>query len=407
MLDCGHSNQIIQKKLESIYALHTKKMNFNLGEGHYRDLLTALGDPHLHLPKTIHVAGTNGKGSTIAFLKSMLESNGMRVHAYTSPHLIKFNERITVAGHHIDDETLLKYLNIIDDANKGRSVTFFEYTTALAFKIFADIPADICLLETGLGGRLDCTNVIPTPIATIITAIGYDHMDWLGTDIKTIAAEKAGIMKHKTPCFIAPQNYDVNDVFQKKSQDINCPVHFTTRANDLPSLGLVGNHQKDNASVAIHALSSLGLIQNEQNTALKNTQWPARMEHISQHPNIWFDCGHNVDGAKIIANQLQQWKSESPDRAIHVILGLATDKNPDDFLAPIIPFIDKITCVDLLNARNPQTGHDLAKKISIHHDNIHAQSSIKLNACDESALTLITGSLYLYDTIVVSRVRTH
>lgn len=398
VLDCSHPNALLQKKLESIYALHTKKMDFRLGEGPYQDLLSALGDPHLHLPQTIHVAGTNGKGSTIAFLKSMLESQGLRVHAYTSPHLIKFNERITMAGHHIDDDILLKYLDMVDTANDGRSITFFEYTTALAFKIFTDFTADICLLETGLGGRLDCTNVIENPIATIITAIGYDHIDWLGDDIQTIAGEKAGIIKHNAPCFIAPQNYDVSDVFQSKATEVGCDIHFVERIDTLPTLGLAGHHQKDNASVAITALQSLGLLVDDTyKNALQTTKWPARMEQISTSPNIWFDCGHNVDGAKTIASQLQQWKSDNPNQPIHLILGLAADKNPNDFLTPIAPYIDQITCVDLLNARNPQTGQALANQISTDHD-IHVQQTLSLTQCDTNAITLIAGSLYLYET---------
>jgi dihydrofolate synthase/folylpolyglutamate synthase len=183
-LDCGHSNDIIQKRLEAIYDLHTKKMDFRLDKGPYIDLLAALGNPHLHLPPVIHVAGTNGKGSTIAFLKSIYEAAGLSVHVYTSPHLIQFNERIVLGGAQITDDQLLHYFDLIDKANDGASITFFEYTTALAFKAFADNPADICLLETGLGGRLDCTNVIQNPLATLITPIGYDHTEWLGHDIK-------------------------------------------------------------------------------------------------------------------------------------------------------------------------------------------------------------------------------
>jgi len=214
-LDCNHPNTKVKKRLEAIYNLNPAKSIFRLDEGPYIDLLEKLGNPHLQCPPTIHVAGTNGKGSTIAFLKSLYEAEGKIVHAYNSPHLLTFNERITVAGKHIDDDTLIKYLDKIETANEGAPLTFFEYTTALAFSVFADYPADILLLETGLGGRLDCTNVVRAPIATIITPIGYDHMDWLGTDINAIAGEKAGIMKPNAPCFIATQNYDVNHDHRK------------------------------------------------------------------------------------------------------------------------------------------------------------------------------------------------
>ena len=209
-VDASHSDPSIQSRLEAIYKLHTKKMDFRLDEGPYRDLLDKLGNPQNHLPPAIHFAGTNGKGSTLAFMKSIFEEAGLSVHTYTSPHLLKFNERITLNGAHISNDKLLQYLDLIESANEDAPVTFFEYTTALAFKAMTDHPADICLIETGLGGRLDCSNVIERPLATAITSIGYDHMDWLGTRIADIAYEKAGIMKSGCPCFIAPQIYDAD-----------------------------------------------------------------------------------------------------------------------------------------------------------------------------------------------------
>jgi len=397
--DCAHSNQDIKKRLEAIYALNPAKTIFRLDEGPYIDLLEKLGNPHLNIPPTIHVAGTNGKGSTIAFLKSLYEADGKTVHAYNSPHLLKFNERITLAGNHIDDNTLLKYLALIETANDGAQLTFFEYTTALAFKAFADHPADVLLLETGLGGRLDCTNVIPNPIATIITPIGYDHMDFLGADIETIAGEKAGIIKANAPCFITPQAHDVNHVFEQKAKEVGCDIHFVERLNDLPELGLIGDHQKDNASVALSIASSCGLTTGSQ--ALKTTKWPARMEKISDTPEIWFDCGHNIDGAKTIAEQLKKWKSETPNQKIHLIIGLASDKNAQDFIDPMVNHIDSITCIDLLNSRNPQTGINLANKFT-------ASQPISTNTTIAQAIDtignnkeviVITGSLYLYDQI--------
>lgn len=407
-LDCAHPSKDIEKRLESIYALHIKKMDFRLDKGPYIDLLAALGNPHFNLPPVIHVAGTNGKGSTIAFLKSLCEAAGLSVHTYTSPHLIKFNERITLAGHYISDNDLIHYLDMTDKANNGNSVTFFEYTTALAFRAFADNPADICILETGLGGRLDCTNVIPNPKATIITSIGYDHMDWLGHDIASIATEKAGIIKKDAPCFIAPQTYDdqIRDVFVNKTAEVGCPLHFVERAADLPTLGLIGDHQKDNASVALTVFKTIGLqsISNIAATqALAKAQWPARMEKLSDYPEIWFDCGHNKDGAIVIAAQLSQWKRDNSTRAIHLILGLAADKNPHDFLNLLMPFIDSITCVDLPNARNPQMGTELFERIKNNQNetvtvrNGHTIKNAIHSLEKNNALTIISGSLYLYD----------
>jgi dihydrofolate synthase/folylpolyglutamate synthase len=399
-LDCGHSNDIIQKRLEAIYDLHTKKMDFRLDKGPYIDLLAALGNPHLHLPPVIHVAGTNGKGSTIAFLKSIYEAAGLSVHVYTSPHLIQFNERIVLGGAQITDDQLLHYFDLIDKANDGASITFFEYTTALAFKAFADNPADICLLETGLGGRLDCTNVIQNPLATLITPRGYDHTEWLGHDIKAIAGEKAGIIKAGVPCFISPQSHDVIDVFEIKADELNAPLHIVKTKHDLPALGLIGEHQKDNASVAIEVVRKNHDDINDDiiTKGLKNTKWPARMEKISNDPEIWFDCGHNAEGAKTIAQQLKQWKDDESNTPVHLILGLAADKNPNEFLKQIINHIDTLTCVDLLNARNPQSGEELKEKLDMLTNSYHYRDINELlaNIGKNNNKIIITGSLYLY-----------
>lgn len=402
-LDAHHHNEEIQCKLERIYNLHSKKMDFRLDGGPYIDLLNNLGNPHLHLPPVIHLAGTNGKGSTLAFIKSIYEAAGLKVHAYISPHLIKFNERITLAGSQIEDNILLDYLDVIEKTNNGAPITFFEYTTALAFKAFADHPADICLLETGMGGRLDCTNVVPSPFATIITSIGYDHMDWLGHDITAIAQEKACIMKADTPCFIAPQNYDINDVFKTKGAEIGCDVHFVNRIDDIQPLRLVGDHQKDNASTAVTALSVIApqFDKTTMHNGLKNTQWPARMEKISNNPEIWFDCGHNADGALAIAAQLKQWTSDFPNKSIYLVLGLAADKDPNQFLSPLWGYIENVTCVDLMNARNPQSGEDLKNKITAKKPVMSAADAKQaIEMIDNSnVIILMTGSLYLYEQL--------
>ena len=403
VLDCNHPNPHVQKRLEAIYGLHTKKMDFRLDKGPYIDLLASLGNPQLNLPPVIHIAGTNGKGSTLAFLKSIYERAGLRVHAYTSPHLLKFNERIQLAGYDIGDDRLIHYLDLITETNDGARITFFEFTTAMAIKAFADNPADICLLETGLGGRLDCTNIVPNPIATIITSIGYDHMDWLGHEINDIAAEKAGIMKSGAPCFVAPQRHDIAQTLTSHAEKIECAIHFIERMNDLPDLSLVGDHQLDNASVAVKTVKTIhpNVAETAIIEGLGSARWPARMEKISNTPEIWFDCGHNSDGAYAIATQLKHWKKGDPSRKINLILGLAADKNPDDFLAPMMDYIDHITCVDLPNARNPQTAKDLADKITI-FDSVKTANSIDIGIVNNSKsneVTLVTGSLYLYEQI--------
>lgn len=409
--DAHHPNPEIARRLEAIYALNTKKSVFRLDEGPYRDLLNALDNPQNRLPPAIHIAGTNGKGSTLAFLQRLFEAAGLCVHAYTSPHLMTFNERITLAGRMIDDDTLIRYLDMIETTNAGAPLTFFEFTTAMAFQAMADTPADLCLIETGLGGRLDCTNVIERPLATVITAIGFDHMDWLGATIDKIAAEKAGIMKAGAPCIIAPQPYGdaVRAVFKHKAQEVDCPIHFVERLPDLPPLGLLGDHQKDNASTALMTFSVIaskipacaGMTTEGIKTALSRTYWPARMEKVSTNPEIWFDCGHNADGALAIATQMQAWKAENPDRPIHIILGLAADKDPNAFMAPLWAYCDALTCVDLMNARHPQSGTALKNRLATTsvpiHINITARDAIQAQPAD--ALTLVTGSLYLYEQI--------
>jgi dihydrofolate synthase/folylpolyglutamate synthase len=404
-IDAYHPDPEIEKKLEAIYNLHTKKMDFRLDKGPYRDLLKKLGNPHNNLPPIVHIAGTNGKGSTLAFLKTICEVAELDVHTYTSPHLVKFNERISLKNEQITDKALFHYLNLIDIINDKAPLTFFEFTTALAFKAMADHPGDICLLETGLGGRLDCTNVVEKPLATVITAIGHDHMDWLGNNIQKIAAEKAGIMKPGVPCIIAPQQYDaVFPVFEAKAKEVGCPLHFATKLDDTYELGLVGDHQRDNAGTVLKTVQTIlpGIPNDYIIKGLAQTKWPARMEKISDNPEIWFDCGHNAEGAAVIANQLKTWKQQSPDRPVHIILGLASDKNADDFMAPLWTYCDKLTCVDLKNARNAQTAEELKSRFTKKPVSIQTVPTIKdaltLQQRD-NVLTLITGSLYLYEQI--------
>lgn len=415
--DAIHPNRDIARRLTNIYALHRVDSDFRLENSPYNDLLAALGNPHLRLPPVIHLSGTNGKGSTQAFIKSIYEQAGYTVHSYTSPHLRIFNERITVANSPVSDDMLLHYLDMTDTANNGNAVTFFEYTTAMAFKIFADNPADICILETGLGGRLDCTNIVPAPVATGITSIGLDHTDYLGDTIASIAWEKAGIMKESAPCIVARQAFapQTTPVFEKTAAEKNCPVmiegkdwNMTDYA--LPPLPLIGQHQNENAATAIHIIQTLGkrfpVSQKQINDGLSQARWPGRMEEIvtgrlitrmPRGSSLWFDCGHNREGAQTIAVQLRAWKTENPARPIHVILGLAADKDAAAFAAPILGYCDSLTCVDLLNARNPQTGISLAKKIG--KPDIKTSHNIAdaiTTTPQENAIYMVCGSLYLY-----------
>lgn len=415
--DAAHPVPEIAKRLEAIYGLHSKTSDFRLINSPYNDLLTALGDPHLSLPPVIHLAGTNGKGSTLAFLKTILETAGYSVHTYTSPHLLTFNERITLNGTPISDDLLLHYLDMTEQANSANAVTFFEYTTAMAFKAMADHPADICLIETGLGGRLDCTNIIPNPIATVITSIGYDHMEFLGLTLKEIAKEKAGIMKEYVPCIIAPQMHaETHGVFRQHALEMHSPLHITPRNPDLPPLGLRGDHQKDNASTAVETLQIISdthpVKPEDIKTGLANTKWPARMEKIERGEvfeslpegcELWFDCGHNAEGALSIGQQLQSWKKDNPNRPIHLILGLGADKDPQAFIKPLVSYIDSLTCVDLMQARCPQTGDALCARIQDHCADVKTcsnPSQAVKNHHIKDSIILVTGSLYLYQETV-------
>ena len=413
--DAAHPNADIAHRLERIYALHNVDSDFRLTRSPYNDLLERLGNPHLSLPPTVHIAGTNGKGSTQAFLKSIYQMAGYKVHAYTSPHLLTFNERITIANETISDDALARYLDMMETANEGQAVTFFEYTTALAFKAFADTKADICLLETGLGGRLDCTNIIPTAAATVITPIGYDHMDYLGNTIKDIAGEKAGIIKHGTPCIISSQEFkEVYDIIENKASLLDSHISKVRPHPQRYDLGLVGDHQHDNAATAIEVTQTLHSILPIKNhhvqNGLKNAKWPARMEQITcgsvfaslpDQCGLWFDCGHNAQGAKAVAHQFEHWKQGRKKRAIHVIMGLASDKNANDFVAPFIDLCDTLTCVDLNNARNQQSAHDL--QTALNNDMAKTaptiQAAINQLNIEPHDIIFICGSLYLYKEI--------
>jgi dihydrofolate synthase/folylpolyglutamate synthase len=276
-------------------ALHPKKIDLSLGRT--ERLLAALGDPHKKLPPTIHVAGTNGKGSTVAFMRAMLEADGKRVHVYTSPHLVRFHERIRLAGTLVSEDQLADALERCERANAGEPITVFEITTAAAFLLFSETPADALLLEVGLGGRFDSTNVIEKPLASVITPVSMDHMDFLGDTLSKIAFEKAGILKAGVPAIIAPQENEALSVIERQAARMRAPLCIAGRDYhigeeggrlvyddargllDLPLPRLQGRHQHDNAAAAIAALRTAfpdvgtGAIEG----GLREAHWPARM----------------------------------------------------------------------------------------------------------------------------------
>ena len=307
--------------LERLSRLHPKIIDLSLGR--VDRILDRLGHPERAVPPVVHVAGTNGKGSFIAFLRAMLEAADRRVHVYTSPHLVRFHERVRLAGRLIDEDHLLALLEECEKANGGKAITYFEITTAAALLAFARQPADILLLETGLGGRLDATNVFERPRLTAITPVSMDHMQYLGDSLAAIAGEKAGILKNEVPCVVGEQEPVAREVIEARADEIGAPlciagrdwswsretdhlsVEMTETTITLPLPRLGGRHQLANAAHAVVCAKLLGdpaLQQVQLADGLRNVEWPARMQRLESGPlfealgegwQVWLDGGHN------------------------------------------------------------------------------------------------------------------
>lgn len=429
--DAIHENKRLAEMLAAIYDLRSGDSRIALGfRDPYLTLLEKLGSPHQHLPPIIHVAGTNGKGSTIAFLRAMLEAAGYRVHVYTSPHLERFNERIRLAGALISDDELEALLDEVMAANGGAPATFFEITTALAFLAFSRNAADIVLLETGLGGKLDCTNIIENPIASVITPISMDHIEFLGDTIEKIAGEKAGIIKSGSKCIIGAQKTAARSVLKSKAEGLRNNIFtegedwFCIKNTDgmtfkcadteshLPRPSLLGAHQISNAGTA---LACLYAIQNEfpctlesMAKGLQNAEWPGRLERISAERlgieipigwEIWYDGGHNEAAGHILAQQAADWQAQD-GKPLHIILGMMRTKDPESFLAPLLPFATTINFVaasnDITAYQPGQLQEKLAKMMT--HTTYTCDKfpeSWNQDMSDGQGRVLICGSLYL------------
>lgn len=403
--DIQHPSPRLQEKLHKLYTLNrAKKIDLSFRPP-YLNLLEAFGNPHLSLPPVIHVAGTNGKGSIIAALRSMLKHAGYSVHAYTSPHLIRFNERIVLAGKPIEDEPLEALIDETLELNGNGDLTFFEITTAMAFVAFSRTPADICLLEVGMGGRLDCTNVIENPLATIISAIGIDHAEHLGDTIEKIAAEKAGIMKAGAPCVIAPQYEDtVHAVFENRAKELGCQLHSAEVGEKIFRTNLNGPHQQQNIATsmaAIQLIKNRFPIQDDHiASGLENIYWPARLQKLEQrHFNldenfeIYLDGGHNPAAGNALASQLEQWI----DKPSVLVTGMMDGKDAKGFTAPMIEHCAAVYCVNIVNEPKSLSAEQLqsmlgtGKSVYDFHEAIrHAQTHHP-----QGARILIAGSLYL------------
>jgi dihydrofolate synthase / folylpolyglutamate synthase len=387
-------------------------------------LLAALGNPQERLPPVIHVAGTNGKGSTLAFLRAFLEAAGYRVHVYTSPHLVAFNERIRVAGELISEESLLALLEECERVNAGEPVTFFEITTAVAFLAFSRSPADIALLETGLGGRFDATNVIARPAVTAITPISLDHQHFLGDTVAKIAFEKAGILKPGTAAVIAPQPPDAAAVIAARAREVGAPlfradsewfcgadaigqlVYRGKQTLVLPPPGLLGAHQYDNAGTALACLDALeGFTVPEAALArgMSLVEWPARLQRLArgrlaallpEDCELWLDGAHNPAGGAALAATARQWR----DRPLRLVFGMLATHDPRGFLEALAPSVERLAAVAIPGEDNALPAVALvaaASALGIAAESAPGIAAAVSAAAAPGARVLICGSLYL------------
>lgn len=382
-----------------------------LGLARMHALLSMLGDPQRRLPAVIHIAGTNGKGSTLAFLQSMYQAAGYRVHTYSSPHLLRFNERIVLAGTQISDATLLELLQEVAQACAQFPVTFFEATTAAALLAYSRHPADLLILETGLGGRLDATNVVDTPALSIITPIGFDHQEFLGDSLAAIAGEKAGILKAGVACVLAPQEAQAGAAIGARAQQqgvtlIHAPSPAAQRLlGDVPPLGLAGAHQRINAACAVSAVMQLQpqfpVSDQAIGQGLAGARWPARLQRLSRGPlvdawgargAVYLDGAHNPAGAKALAD----WIRQAP-QPVTLVLGILARKDTQGFLQALAGCVSRLHIVPVAGEQSapPAALREQAQRLGLRasaHDSLEA--AIAALPDDAAGTLLIAGSLY-------------
>jgi dihydrofolate synthase / folylpolyglutamate synthase len=414
-------------------ALHPKRIDLSLDR--LQRLLAVLDHPEKKLPPVIHVAGTNGKGSTIAFLRAILEAAGKRVHAYTSPHLVRFNERFRLGapggGKLVSDEELVATMEECEGANAGASITVFEITTAVGLVLFARHPADVLLLEVGLGGRLDATNVVANPMATIITPISIDHTDFLGDSLAKIAAEKAGILKHGVPAAVASQSRDALAVIERHAAMLAVPLKIAgedwtateergrlvyqdeTGLIDLPAPRLYGRHQYENAGLAIAALRAIQRFKippAAYDAGMVKADWPARLHRLGQGrlvslvpagSELWLDGGHNPDGGRAIAAALADLE-ERVSRPLVLIVGMLASKDCEGFLRNFAGLARRVIAVPVPGVEKGLSAAavaDSARAIGLSatsRDSLtEALDAARKLDLDPPPRILITGSLYL------------
>ncbi len=350
--------------LERLTRLYPRAID--LGLERIERLLAEIGSPHKKLPPVVHVAGTNGKGSLVAYLRAMSEAAGYRVHVYTSPHLVRFNERIRVAGRLIEDDELDAILTECEEVNAGKPITFFEITTVAAFVAFARFPADLAILEVGMGGRRDTTNVVD-PTLSAITPIGYDHTGFLGDRLESITAEKAGILKHAVPAVIGRQREVSAEVIAAEAAKLAVPLFRMDRewrmtpstggfrydsdllSLDLPAPALAGAHQLDNAATAVACIERLraarfAIDEKAIRAGLKSVEWPARLQRLTKGPlvealppgcELWLDGGHNEDCGIALGRMASDWAKEPAPLPLYLVFAMQTTKDASGFLRPL------------------------------------------------------------------------
>ena len=406
--------------LERMMALHPKIIDLTLDR--MWKLLDALGNPQDKLPPVIHIAGTNGKGSTLAMLRAGIEGAGLTAHAYTSPHLARFHERIVLAGELITEEHLTEVLDECYAANNGETITYFEITTCAGILAMSRTAADYTLLEVGLGGRLDATNVVARPALTVITPVSYDHPQFLGETVAEIAGEKAGIIKRGVPLIMSGQSEDAAEVIEAKAASLGAELiaqgqhwHVSeergrlvyqdeTGLLDLPAPALMGAHQFQNAGAALAGLRKLGLPEASYEAAVTQATWPARMQKLSKGPlidtaptaELWLDGGHNAACGATLAEAF----TRLPKRPTYMICGMLNTKDIAGYLAPVVPHITALHAVSIPGEANTLPAATTAKAATDAGLKAKAAERVaaalrQITAEEPNARVLICGSLYL------------
>lgn len=424
----------LQEILDRLTTYYPRAIDPNLART-FR-LLNDLGNPHLALPPTIHVAGTNGKGSTVAFLRAVIEAADKTCHVMTSPHLVNFNERIILAGKEISTTDLIDVIEEVERGNNGQETTSFEIITAAGFLEFSRVPADFCVVEVGMGGRFDATNVIPPPMACVITVISRDHIKFLGGTLDAIAREKAGIIKPNAPCIVGPQIRaglvaGVMDVFEDVAAEMSAPLyrhglewaydvlperlvlHTQNNVFEFPKPNLVGDHQYGNAATAAMALMTIQdkcpVPLSSFEYGLTHAKWPGRLQRLTSGPLVdmlpphiecWIDGGHNDSGGMVLGAQADTWKTLD-GKPLHLIMGMLNTKDPVEFANFIVPKCSTAQAITIPDQPLSLSANELGEKLGVKTASSY-QDAVK-NICHTEkspARILITGSLYLMGSIL-------